>query len=122
MSDDELLLFFREPIAPGDARAPVTLRVRDTVPEALRLAQEGRDELLIRASRADRPINNVEIVVHLPEELSDTAIGAATGSGGVRMTPSELLRYAAPAGFITLGWKGEAVPPDTLFGCNLVRR
>ncbi len=122
MSDDELLLFFREPIGPGDARAPVTLRVRDTVPEALRLAGEGRDELLARASRADRPIGVVEIVVHLPEELGDVWIGAASGSGGTRMTPAELLRYAAPAGFVTLGWKGEHVPPNTLFGCNLVRR
>ena len=122
ISDDESLLFFREPIAPGDARSPVTLRVRDTVPEALRLAGEGRDELLVRASRADRPIARVEIVVHLPEELSDAVMGAASGSGGARMTPAELLRYAAPAGYLTLGWKGEHVPPNTLFGCNLVRR
>jgi NTE family protein len=122
ISEDELLLFFREPILPGDPRAPVTLRVRDTVSEALRVAGEGRDELLIRASRADRPIGSVEIVVHLPEELADTVIGAAAGPGGVRMTPAELLRYAAPAGFVTLGWKGERVPPNTLFGCNLVRR
>ena len=122
VSDDELLLFFREPITPGDARAPVTLRVRDTTPEVLRLASEGRDELLIRASRADRPIRRVEIVVHLPQELADTVIGGAAGPEGVRMTPAELLRYAAPPGFVTLGWKGERVPPDTLFGCHLVRR
>jgi predicted acylesterase/phospholipase RssA len=122
ISDDESLLFFREPVVPGDARSPVTLRVRDTVPEALRLASEGRDELLVRASRADRPLARVEIVVHLPEELSDAVIGAAAGSGGGRMTPKELLRFAAPAGFVTLGWKGEDVPPNTLFGCNLVRR
>ena len=122
IADDESLLFFREPIVPGDARSPVTLRVRDTVPEALRLGSEGRDELVARASRADRPIARVEIIVHLPEELGDAVMGAAAGSGGARMTPAELLRYAAPAGFVTLGWKGENVPPNTLFGCNLVRR
>jgi predicted acylesterase/phospholipase RssA len=118
----EYLLFFREPIVPGDARAPVTLRVRDTVPEALRLAREGRDELLTRASRADGPIGRVEIVVHLPEEAGETVMAAAAGSGGSLMTPAELLRYAAPAGFVSLGWKGEHVPPNTLFGCNLVKR
>jgi hypothetical protein len=26
------------------------------------------------------------------------------------MTPGKLLRYAAPAGFVTLGWKGERPP------------
>lgn len=118
----DYLVFFRDPIVPGDARAPVTLRVRDTIPEALRLVQEGRDELLTRASRADGPIGRVEIVVHLPEELGDTVMGAANGSGGALMTPAELLRYAAPAGFVSLGWKGDRVPPNTLFGCNLVKR
>ena len=38
------------------------------------------------------------------------------------MTPSELVHHAPPAGFITLGWKGDNVPPNTLFGCNLVKR
>jgi predicted acylesterase/phospholipase RssA len=118
----EYLLFFREPIVPGDERAPVTLRVRDTVPEALRLASEGRDELLTRASRADGPVGRIEIVVHLPEELANAAIAAAPGSGGARMTPAELMHYAAPAGFVTLGWKGDHVPPNTLFGCHLVKR
>lgn len=117
----EYLLFFREPIAPGDSRSPVTLRVRDTVGEALRLARDGRDELLARASRADRPIGRVEIVVHLPEELRQTVVAAAPGSGGTRMSPSELARHAAPAGFFSLGWKGEHVPPDALFGCHLVK-
>lgn len=118
----EYLLFFRDPIVPGDGRAPVTLRVRDTVAEALRLASEGRDELLTRASRADGPIGRIEIIVHLPEELADAAIAAAPGSGGARMTPAELMHYAAPAGFVTLGWKGDHVPPNTLFGCHLVKR
>lgn len=117
----EYLLFFRQPIAPNDARAPVTLRVRDTVTRALRLAEEGRDELLTRASRADRPIGHVEIIVHLPDELADTVIAAAPGSRGVRMSPAELMPYAAPAGFFTLGWKGENVTPNARFGCNLVR-
>lgn len=118
----EYLLFFRDPIVPGDARAPVTLRVRDTVSEALCLMREGSDELLTRASRADGPIGRVEIIVHLPEELGDIVIAAAPGSGGARMAPAELMRYAAPAGFMTLGWKGDHVPPNTLFGCNLVKR
>jgi predicted acylesterase/phospholipase RssA len=118
----EYLLFFREPVVPGDARSSVTVRVRDTVAGALHLTAAGQDELLARASRADGPIGRVEIVVHLPEELGDTAIAAAAGSGGTRMTPSELLRFPAPAGFITLGWKGDHVPPNTLFGCNLVKR
>lgn len=121
-AEREYLLFFREPILPGDPRSPVTLRVRDTVSEALRLLGEGRDELLTRASRADGPIGRVEIVVHLPEELGDVVLAAAGESGGVRMTSSELVPYAAPAGFFTLGWKGERVPPNTLFGCNLVKR
>ena len=119
--DREYLLFFRQPIVPGDPRAPVTVRVRDTVPEALRLAGEGCDELLTRASRADRPIGRVEIVVHLPDALSDTVIAAAPGSRGSRMSPAELTAHPAPAGFFTLGWKGENVSPNTLFGCNLVR-
>ena len=117
----EYLLFFRQPIACNDPRAPVTLRVRDTVTRALRLAEEGRDELMTRASRADRPIARVEIIVHLPEALTDTVIAAAPGSRGVRMSPAELMPYAAPAGFFTLGWKGEHVTPGTRFGCNLVR-
>ena len=117
----EYLLFFRRPIAPGDPRAPVTLRVRDTVSRALRLAEEGRDELLTRAARADRPIGRVEIVVHLPDALADTVIAAAPGSRGVRMSPAELMPYAAPAGFFTLGWKGENVTPGARFGCNLVK-
>lgn len=117
----EYLLFFRQPVVPLDPRAPVTLRVRDTVAQALRLADEGRDELLTRASRADRPIAHVQIVVHLPDELSDTVIAAAPGSRGARMSPAELMPYPAPAGFFTLGWKGENVPPAARFGCNLVR-
>jgi predicted acylesterase/phospholipase RssA len=118
----EYLLFFATPVAPDDPRAPVTLRVRDAVPEGLRLAATGRDELVVRASRADRPIARIEIVVHLPEDLQDTRIAAAPGSEGTRMSPPELLAYPAPAGYITLGWKGESIPPNTLFGCNLVRR
>ena len=121
-AEREYLLFFREPIVPGDVRAPVTLRVRDTVPEALKLLQEGRDELLARASRADGPIGRVEIIVHLPEELGDAVMAPAAGSAGTRMTPAELLRHPAPAGFATLGWKGDQVPPNTLFGCNVVKR
>jgi predicted acylesterase/phospholipase RssA len=117
----EYLLFFRQPIACNDPRAPVTLRVRDTVTRALRLADEGRDELLTRASRADRPIPRVEIIVHLPEALADTVIAGAPGSRGARMSPAELMPYAAPAGFFTLGWKGENVAPATRFGCQLVR-
>ena len=116
----EVLLFFRDPIVPGDPRAPVTLRVRDTVAESLRLATDGQDELLTRASRADGPIGRVEIIVHLPEELADAVIAAAPGSGGTRMAPAELMRYPAPAGFFTLGWKGENVPPNLHFGCNLL--
>ncbi|HEX6100997.1 MAG TPA: patatin-like phospholipase family protein [Thermoanaerobaculia bacterium] len=117
----EYLLFFRQPIAVGDPRAPVTLRVRDTVTRALRLAEEGRDELLTRASRADRPIARVEIIVHLPDALADTVIAAAPGSRGARMSPAELMPYPAPAGFFTLGWRGENVAPGARFGCNLVR-
>jgi predicted acylesterase/phospholipase RssA len=117
----EYLLFFRQPIAPHDGRAPVTLRVRDSVTQALQLAEAGRDELLTRASRADRPIGRVEIIVHLPEALADTVIAAAPGSRGARMSPAELMPYAAPAGFFTLGWKGENVPPGARFGCNLVK-
>ncbi len=117
----EYLLFFRQPIACNDPRAPVTLRVRDTVTRALRLAEDGRDELLTRASRADRPIARVEIIVHLPEELAGTVIAAAPGSRGVRMSPAELMPYAAPAGFFTIGWRGENVTPGARFGCNLVR-
>jgi hypothetical protein len=77
---------------------------------------------LTRASRADGPIGRVEIVVHLPDELGDIVMGAANASGGSLMTPAELLRYAAPAGFVSLGWKGDRVPPNTLFGCHLVKR
>lgn len=117
----EYLLFFRQPIVPNDPRAPVTLRVRDAAAGALRLPQQGRDELLTRASRADRPISRVEIVVQLPEELADTVIAAAPGSRGMRMSPAELMPFAAPAGFFTLGWKGENVPPNTNFGCNLMK-
>ena len=118
----EYLLFFRTPLVAGDPRSPVTLRVRDAVAGVLCLVSDGRDELLTRASRADRPIARVEIVVHLPEELSDTTIAPAPGSDGARMSAEELIAYAAPANFFTLGWKGENVPPNTLFGCNLVRR
>jgi predicted acylesterase/phospholipase RssA len=118
----EYLLFFRDPIVPGDPRSPLTLRVRDAVAGVLCLAADGRDELLTSATRADRPVSRVEIVVHLPEELSDTAIVSAPGSNGAPMSPVELMSYAAPAKFFTLGWKGEDVPPNTMFGCNLVRR
>ena len=118
----EYLLFFGTPVVPGDPRAPLTLRVRDALTDGLRLARDGRDELVVRASRADGPIGRIELVAHLPEELSDTRVVAAPSSEGARMAPAELLGYAAPAGYFTLGWKGEDVPPNTLFGCNLIRR
>ena len=118
----EYLLFFGTPLEPGDPRAPLTLRVRDALTDGLRLTRDGRDELVIRASRADRPIGRIEIIAHLPEELADTRVVAAPSSEGARMAPAELLGYAAPAGYFTLGWKGEDVPPNTLFGCNLIRR
>ena len=118
----EYLLFFREPVIAGDPRSPMTLRVRDAVAGVLCLATEGNDELLTSATRADRPIPRVEIVVHLPDELSDTTIVAAPGPPGEPMSLGELMSYAAPANFFTLGWKGENVPPNTMFGCNLVRR
>lgn len=118
----EYLLFFGTPIAPGDSRAPLTLRVRDALTDGLRLAREGRDELMVRASRADGAIGRIEIIAHLPEELADTRVVAAAASEGTRMSPSELLGYAAPAGYFTIGWKGVQVPPNTLFGCNLIRR
>jgi len=118
----EYLLFFHAPIVAGDPRSPVTLRVRDAVAGVLRLVADGRDELLTCATRADRPVPRVEIVVHLPEELSETAIVPAPGSDGARMSAGELVSYAAPANFFTLGWKGENVPPNTMFGCHLVRR
>jgi predicted acylesterase/phospholipase RssA len=118
----EYLLFFGTPVAPGDVRAPLTLRVRDALIGGLRLARDGRDELVVRASRADRPIGRIEIIAHLPEELSDTRVIAAPSSEGVRMSSAELLAYAAPAGYFTVGWRGENVPANTLFGCNLIRR
>ncbi|HYC89389.1 MAG TPA: patatin-like phospholipase family protein [Thermoanaerobaculia bacterium] len=118
----EYLLFFGTPVVPGDPRAPLTLRVRDALTDGLRLARDGRDELVVRASRADRPIGRIEIIAHLPEELSDTRVVAAPSSVGMRMAPAELLGYAAPAGYFTLGWRGEDIPPGTLFGCNLIRR
>jgi len=118
----EYLLFFRAPIVAGDSRSPITLRVRDAVAGVLCLVADGRDELLTCATRADRPVPRVEIVVHLPEELSDTAMVPAPGPEGTRMSPGELMSYAAPANFFTLGWKGENVPPNTMFGCHLVRR
>jgi predicted acylesterase/phospholipase RssA len=106
----EYLLFFREPIAPDDPRAPVTLRVRDAVPEALCLATDGRDELLTSATRADRPVGRVEIVVHLPEELSGTAIVPAPGCEGAPMTSGELMSYAGPASFSRSAGKGRTSP------------
>ena len=118
----EYLLFFRAPIVPGDGRSPLTLRVRDAVAGVLCLVSNGRDELLTCATRADRPVPRVEIVVHLPEELSDTAMTAAPGPEGAPMPAAELMAYAAPANFFTLGWKGENVPPNEMFGCHLVRR
>jgi predicted acylesterase/phospholipase RssA len=118
----EYLLFFESPIVPEDPRSPVTLRVRDAVAGVLCLVSQGADELLTRASRADRAIPRIEIVVHLPEELSGTTMTAAPGPQGTRMPAEELMSYAAPANFFTLGWKGENIPPNTLFGCNLVRR
>lgn len=118
----EYLLFFREPIIAGDRRSPVTLRVRDAVTGVLKLLSEGSDELLTCATRADRPIPRIEIVVHLPEELSNTTIVQAPGPEGAAMSVAELIPFAAPAKFFTLGWRGENVPPNTMFGCNLVRR
>jgi hypothetical protein len=118
----EYLLFFREPIVVGDRRAPLTLRVRDAVAGVLCLVSDGHDELLTCATRADRPVPHIEIVVHLPEELSGTSIVAAPGPEGAPMSPAELIPYAAPANFFTLGWRGHNVPPNTMFGCNLVRR
>ena len=117
----EYLLFFRQPIAPNDPRSPVTLRVRDMVAQALWLADDGRDELMTRASRADRPIAAVQFIVHLPDEMAETVIAAAPQSRGARMSPAELMPYAAPAGFFTLGWKGENVSPGARFGCHLIK-
>ena len=118
----EYLLFFRTPIVAGDPRSPITLRVRDAVAGVLRLVPEGRDELLTCATRADRAIPRIEIIAHLPEDLADTTLAAAPGPEGMPMSPFELMPFAAPANFFTLGWKGENVPPNTMFGCNLVRR
>ncbi|HTD83794.1 MAG TPA: patatin-like phospholipase family protein [Gemmatimonadaceae bacterium] len=118
----EYLLFFRDPIVAGDRRSPVTLRVRDAVAGVLCLVADGRDELMTCATRADRPVPRIEIVVHLPEELLDTSIVPAAGPAGAPMSRPELIPYAAPANFFTLGWRGENVPPNTMFGCNLVRR
>jgi len=118
----EYLLFFRAPIVPDDGRAPLTLRVRDAADGVLCLVSNGSDELLTCATRADRPVPRVEIVVHLPDELSDTAMTPAPGPDGAPMSAAELMAYAAPANFFTLGWKGENVPPNEMFGCHLVRR
>ena len=117
----EYLLFFRDPIAVDDPRSPVTIRVRDAVGAGLTLRVDRRDEVLTRASRADRVIRRVEMIVHLPDDLSDTVVAAAPGPEGRRMTPAELISYAPPAGFTTFGWKGEEIPSNTMFGCILMR-
>lgn len=50
---------------------------------------------MTRASRADHPIATVQFIVHLPDEMADTVIAAAPQSRGTRMSPAELMPYAA---------------------------
>lgn len=117
----DYLVFFRTPIQPDDPRSPVRLRIRDTVTSAVRLRELGRDELLTRAMRADRPIGLVEVVAHFPKALGNVLVAPYDDAlPGGRMTAADLSNYDAPAGFSSVGWKGHDVPPNTLFGCILV--
>lgn len=118
----DYLVFFRTPIQVNDVRAPITLRVKDAVRDGMVLRKSGRDEVVTRASRADRPIKTIELVVHLPTDLEKTLMAPAQENpAGNRMSPAQLRNYAAPAGFTTLGWRGEDVPPNALFGCILLK-
>lgn len=118
----DYLVFFRTPIQANDVRAPITLRVKDAVRDGMQLRKSGRDEVITRASRADRPIRTVELIVHLPMDLKDTLMAPAQEHpAGSRMSPAQLMGYPAPAGFTTLGWRGDDVPPNALFGCILLQ-
>jgi NTE family protein len=119
----EYILFFTPVLEPDDSRAPFTLRVSDSLSDALgKLRKLRRDELITRAKRADAPVEKIEIILEVPEEYARglSLIPYSQDNPGRRMTEGELVAdYLPSPTFKTLGWHGSGIPPMEQFGCTL---
>ena len=119
----EYILFFTPVLDPDDSRAPFTLRVSDSLSDALgKLRKLHRDELITRARRADAPVEKIDIILEVPEEYAHglRLIPYSQDNPGRRMTEGELVDdYLPTPTFKTLGWHGSGIPPMEQFGCTL---
>src|SRR5436305_9975617 len=118
----EYILFFTPVLEPNDSRAPFTLRVSDSLSDALgKLRKLHRDELITRARRADAPVEKIEIIFEVPEAYAH-GLGLtpySQVSPGRRMTENEVADHFASPGFRIFGWHGSGIPPMEEFGCKM---
>jgi predicted acylesterase/phospholipase RssA len=113
----EVMLFFTPPLLPGSG--PYKLRVRDQAINLMGPLHAGEmDELAYFPRRTSAPIDQINLVLHVPERLrnSISLIPPANGLGR-RMTDPEVTRYTPPGGFTSFGWSGQNItkPSDGVF-------
>lgn len=113
----EVLLFFTPPLLPGSG--PYILRLRDQAMNLMGpLRANGSDELAYFPRRSVGSIDQINLVLHVPERLRNSISVVPPQNGlGRRMTDPELANYSPPGGFVSFGWTGQNVtrPSDGVF-------
>ena len=120
-----LLLCFDPVISVEDGAYEMTFV--DTIQDLLEpLYANGRDELVMSTSQAENGLELVELVLHLPKDdarfnsVHMMAKENAEHPGRI-MNKNELLKYHknAPHKMKTLGWVGENIPGNIIFGVDV---
>lgn len=115
-----VVIYFTPSLKPGTGR--YTLTLRQQVPQFMRLLRDkGVDELFVATRPSKHSVGRIDLVLHLPKEFKTARMVPRVDSGGRGMTKLELVNFATPVGYRTLGWCGEQVPPNTRFTCDVIR-
>jgi predicted acylesterase/phospholipase RssA len=113
----EVLLFFTPPLLPGSG--PYILRLRDQALNLMGpLREKKADELAYFPRRSVDSIDQINLVMHVPERLRNSISVVPPSNGlGRRMTDPELANYRPPGGFTSFGWTGQNItkPSDGIF-------
>jgi NTE family protein len=116
----EVLLFFTPPLLPGSG--PYVIRLTDQAIGLMSpLRDKKEDTLEYFPRRSAGPIDQINLVIHVPERLKDSFHMEPPPKGGGRpMTPPELAVYQTAGGFSPFGWTGQNVlnPTGGVFKVN----
>lgn len=116
----ELLLFFNPILRPGNGA--YSLLFQDQAMLLMpKLLRHEKDVLEFCPRRATGTVDRIDLLLHVPERLKDSIYMEPQSKvhPGRPMTEGEVTDYAVPFGFHTLGWTGENLAAEEIFGVNV---